>query len=73
MSSVMEELLKEQQIKQDKKHEAAMKAQQKSLQKSFAERMIEGGELALAKIAEYSGLSLATVRRLAKKLEPSLS
>ncbi|MBQ9574939.1 MAG: PD-(D/E)XK nuclease family transposase [Synergistaceae bacterium] len=73
MGGVMEELLREQQIKQDKKHEAALKAQQKSLQKSFAERMIEGGELALAKIAEYSGLSLATVRRLAKKLEPSLS
>ena len=67
MSSVMEELLKEQQIKQDKEHEAAMKTQQKS----FAERMLKGGKLTFEEIAAYSGLSLATVKRLAKKLESS--
>ncbi|MBQ7169271.1 MAG: PD-(D/E)XK nuclease family transposase [Synergistaceae bacterium] len=60
MSGVMEEIFAE----QEKKHEAAMK-------KGFAERMIEGGKLALQEIAEYSGLSLSTVRRLAKKLEAS--
>ena len=52
------------------KKEAAEKAK-KEQQKSIAEKMIEGGELALSKIAEYSGLSLSTVRRLAKKLEAS--
>ena len=67
MSSVMEELLKE----REKKHEAALKTQQKSLQKSFAEKLIESGKLALQEIAAYSGLSLATVKRLAKKLESS--
>ena len=54
--------------------EAAEKATEKAKkeqQKSIAEKMIEGGELALSKIAEYSGLSLSTVRRLAKKLEAS--
>ena len=40
-------------------------------QKSIAERMIEGGKLALQEIAEYSGLSLSTVKQLAKKLEAS--
>ena len=69
MGGVVEELLKE----RDKEHEAALKAQQKSLQKSFAEKLIESGKLALQEIAAYSGLSLATVKRLAKKLEPSLS
>ena len=63
MSSVMEELLKE----REKKHEAALKTQQKS----FAEKLIESGKLALQEIAAYSGLSLATVKRLAKKLESS--
>ena len=61
----MEQLLKEQQ----KKHEAAMKTAMKEQQKSFAVRMLEGGELALSKIAEYSGLSLAAVRRLAKTVQ----
>ncbi|MBR0151716.1 MAG: helix-turn-helix domain-containing protein [Synergistaceae bacterium] len=65
MSGIMEQLLKEQQ----KKHEAAMKTAMKEQQKSFAVRMLEGGELALSKIAEYSGLSLAAVRRLAKTLQ----
>ena len=41
----------------------------KKQQKSIAQRMIEGGELALTKIAEYTGLSISTVRRMAKKLE----
>ena len=63
MSSVMEELLKE----REKKHEAALKTQQKS----FAERMLKGGKLTFEEIAAYSGLSLATVKRLAKKLESS--
>ena len=38
-------------------------------QKTIAQRMIEGGELALSKIAKYTGLSISTVRRMAKKLE----
>ena len=61
VSGIMEQLLKEQQ----KKHEAAMKEQRKS----FAMKMLEGGKLALKEIAEYSGLSLAAVRRLAKTLQ----
>ena len=51
--------------------EKASEKAKKEQQKSIAEKMIEGGELALSKIAEYSGLSLSTVRRLAKKLEAS--
>ena len=38
-------------------------------QKEIAQRMIEGGKIAVAKIAEYTGLSVSTVRRMAKKLE----
>ncbi len=38
-------------------------------QKDIAQRMLEAGELALSKIAEYAGLSVSTVRRMAKKLE----
>ena len=38
-------------------------------QKTIAQRMIDGGELALTKIAEYTGLSVSTIRRMAKKLE----
>ena len=37
--------------------------------KTFAERMIADGKLALKEIAEYSGLSLSAVKQLAKKLE----
>ena len=61
VSGIMEQLLNEQQ----KKHEAAMKEQQKGI----AARMLEGGKLALQEIAEYTGLSFATVRRLAKTLQ----
>ena len=52
------------------KKEAAEKAK-KEQQKFTAEKMIEAGKLAMKEIAEYSGLSLSTVRRLAKKLEAS--
>ena len=38
-------------------------------QKTIAQRMIEDGKVALTKIAEYTGLSVSTVRRMAKKLE----
>ena len=72
VSGIMEQLLNEQQ----KKHEAAMKEQQhkhetamKEQQKGFAVKMLEAGKLALQEVAEYSGLSLATVRRLAKTLQ----
>lgn len=61
VSGIMEQLLNEQQ----KKHEVAMKDQQKSI----AVRLLESGKLALQEIAEYTGLSLATVRRLAKTLQ----
>lgn len=37
-------------------------------QKNIAARMIADGVLALAKIAEYTGLSLAAVKHLAEKL-----
>ena len=37
--------------------------------KDIARRMIEGGKLALSDIANYTGLSVSTVRRMAKKLE----
>ena len=37
--------------------------------KTFAERMIADGKLALKEIAEYTGLSLSAVKQLAKKLE----
>lgn len=40
-------------------------------QKNIAARMIADGVLALAKIAEYTGLSLSAVERLAKDLEDS--
>ena len=43
----------------------------KEKQKSIAEKMIADGKLALAKIAEYTDLSLSTVMQLAKKLEAS--
>ncbi|MBQ9574940.1 MAG: hypothetical protein IJR27_06660 [Synergistaceae bacterium] len=33
--------------------------------------MLKGGKLTFEEIAAYSGLSLATVKRLAKKLEAS--
>ena len=49
--------------------EARAAKEAKKQQKSIAQRMIEGGELALTKIAEYTGLSISTVRRMAKKLE----
>ena len=48
--------------------EAAAKAT-KEQQKISAIRMLELGKLALSEIAECSGLSLSTVRRMAKKLE----
>ena len=37
--------------------------------KDIAQRMLEAGEVAVTKIAEYTGLSVSTVRRMAKKLE----
>ena len=60
MSEVMQEILAE-----------VIKEREKKEQESIAGRMIKAGELALAKIAEYSGLSLAAVKQLAKKLEES--
>ena len=38
-------------------------------QKDIAQRMIENGKLVLSEIAEYTGLSVSTVRRMAKKLQ----
>lgn len=42
---------------------------EKETRMGIAQRMIEAGEIAITKIAEYTGLSVSTVRRLAKKLE----
>ncbi|MBQ7221097.1 MAG: hypothetical protein IJS28_08965 [Synergistaceae bacterium] len=39
--------------------------------KEVAQRMLEAGEIAVTEIAEYTGLSVFTVRRMAKKLETS--
>ena len=58
MSGIVEEYAKA-------RAEKAEKAQQKSI----AQRMLEAGKLALSEIAEYTGLSVSTVRRMAKKLE----
>ena len=41
----------------------------KKQQKSIAQRMLDAGKLALTEIAEYTGLSVSTVRRMAKKME----
>ena len=41
----------------------------KEQQKTIAQRMIEAGKLALTEIAEYTGLSVSTVRRMAKTLQ----
>jgi hypothetical protein len=38
-------------------------------QKTIAQRMLEAGKVALSDIAKYTGLSISTVRRMAKKLE----
>ena len=54
MSEVMERLLAK------KNHETV---------KCIAQRLIEGGKLALTEIAACTGLSVSTVRRMAKKLE----
>ena len=54
----------------EKAKKATEKAK-KEQQKSIAEKMIGAGKLAMREIAEYSGLSLSTVRRLAKQLEAS--
>ena len=37
--------------------------------KDIAQRMLDAGEIAITKIAEYTGLSVSTVRRMAKKME----
>ena len=37
--------------------------------KDIARRMLEDGKIAVTKIAEYTGLSVSTVRRMAKKME----
>lgn len=37
--------------------------------KDIARRMLEDGKIAITKIAEYTGLSVSTVRRMAKKLQ----
>lgn len=41
----------------------------KEQQKSIAQKMLELGKMALSEIAEYTGLSISTVRRMAKKLD----
>lgn len=43
----------------------------KEQQKGIAQRMLEAGKIALSEIAEYTGLSVSTVKRMAKKLEAS--
>ena len=58
VSEVMEELVRTEREKEAKEQ-----------QKSIAQRMLEAGEVAITKIAEYTGLSVSTVRRMAKKLE----
>ena len=55
--------------KEDKKMGALSERIIRDTQKDIAQRMIEVGEVALTKIAEYTGLSVSTVRRMAKKLE----
>lgn len=65
VSWIMEGLLKE----QAEKYEAKLQRQATLQKKSFASRMLEAGKLTLQEIAEYSGLSLSTIRRMAKKLE----
>ena len=37
--------------------------------KDIAQRMLDAGEIAITKIAEYTGLSVSTVRRMAKKMD----
>ena len=61
MSEVMEKIF----ASERKKYEAAIKEQQKGI----AQKLIEIGKLALSEIAETTGLSVSTVRRMAKKLE----
>ncbi len=56
-------------FKGEKKEVKGMGALYERITKDIAQRMIEGGELAFSKIAEYTGLSVSTVRRMAKKLE----
>ena len=58
LSGVMEELVKTERAKEAKEQ-----------QKTIAQRMLEAGKLALSEIAAYTGLSVSTVRRMAKKLE----
>ena len=60
-------------FKEDKKEVSRMSEFSEMIirdqQKTIAQRMIEGGKVALRDIAEYTGLSVSTVRRMAKKLE----
>ena len=57
MSGVMEKLLQAQQKEYNERV------------KGIAQRMLESGKLALSEIATYTGLSVSTVRRMAKKLQ----
>ena len=59
MSEVMEKLL------------ATQKKEYEERIKYIAQRMLEAWKLAMSEIAEYTGLSVSTVRRMAKKLEAS--
>ena len=64
MDEILEEIFR-------KKQRALMTNELEDKQKSIAEKMIAGGKLALKEIAEYTDLSLTTVKQLAEKLEVS--
>lgn len=77
MSEVMERIFAAERNQYEaalKKSEAALKKSEAALkeqQKTVAQRMIEAGKIALNEIAGYTGLSVSTVRRMAKKLAAS--
>ena len=65
VSEVVERLIMADRAREAVRHKKAMKEQMKEV----AQRMLETGKLALSEIASCTGLSISTVRRMAKKLE----
>lgn len=61
MKSVWDEMAEE------KMAQGIAKGEEKA-KEGFVQRMLKGGEFAIDKIAEYSGLSIARVQEIAKAL-----